>query len=144
VGTLLSELRTTNGHLREIVDAPELKSAIKDASVAASTAKEILVRADKPLSQLINDLPKTSEGLNRLVQRLDSISADLPETSAQARETVQRLNRLIVTQQRDIERTVENLRAMSENMKEITEQSKRYPAQTLFGAPPPPAKAMGR
>jgi phospholipid/cholesterol/gamma-HCH transport system substrate-binding protein/paraquat-inducible protein B len=144
VNTLLSELRATNGQLREIVDAPELKSAIKDASLAASTARQILERADKPLTKLINDLPKTSEGINRLVQRLDSMSADLPETSAQARETVQRLNRLIVNQQRDIEKTVENLRAVSENMKEITEDSKRYPAQTLFGAPPPPAKAMGR
>lgn len=144
VSTLLSELRATNGQLRAIVDAPELKSAIKDASVAASTAREILVRADKPLTQIINDLPKTSEGLNRLVQRLDSMSADLPETSAQARETVQRLNRLIVNQQRDIEKTVENLKAVSENMKTITEEFKKSPAQTLFGAPPPEAKAMKR
>jgi phospholipid/cholesterol/gamma-HCH transport system substrate-binding protein/paraquat-inducible protein B len=144
VNTLLGELRATNGQLREIVAAPELKSAIKDAAVAASTAREILERADKPLTQLVNDLPKASEGINRLVQRLDAVSADLPETSAQARETIQRLNRLIISQQRDVEKTVENLRAISENMKEITEESKKYPAQTLFGAPPPPAKAMGR
>jgi phospholipid/cholesterol/gamma-HCH transport system substrate-binding protein/paraquat-inducible protein B len=144
VSTLLTELRATNGQLREIVAAPELKTAIKDAAVAASTAREMLERADKPLTQLVNDLPKASEGINRVVQRLDSISADLPETSAQARETVQRLNRLIVSQQRDIEQTVENLRAISENMKEITGESRRYPAQILFGAPPPPAKAMGR
>jgi hypothetical protein len=37
-----------------------------------------------------------------------------------------------------------NLRAISENMKEITDNSKRYPSQVLFGAPPPPAKAMQR
>lgn len=144
VSTLLTELRDTNRQLKEIVAAPELKAAIKDASVAASTAREILERADKPLTQLVNDLPKASEGINRLIQRLDSVSADLPETSAQVRETLQRLNRLIFSQQRDIEKTVENLRAMSENMKEITDNSKQYPAQTLFGAPPPAAKAMGR
>jgi phospholipid/cholesterol/gamma-HCH transport system substrate-binding protein/paraquat-inducible protein B len=144
VSTLLSELRDTNRQLKEIVAAPELKAAVKDASVAASTAREILERADKPLTQLVNDLPKASEAINRLAQRLDSVSADLPEASAQARETLQRLNRLVVNQQRDIEKTVENLRAISENMKEITNDSKRYPAQILFGAPPPPSKAMGR
>jgi phospholipid/cholesterol/gamma-HCH transport system substrate-binding protein/paraquat-inducible protein B len=57
---------------------------------------------------------------------------------------LQRLNRLIVNQQRDIEKTMENLRVITENMKEITEESKKYPAQILFGAPPPPAKAMKR
>jgi len=144
VSTLLAELRATNGQLREIVAAPELKGAIKDAAVAASTAREILQRADKPLTQLVDDLPKATEGINRVVQRLDAAAADLPETSAQARETLQRLNRLIVNQQRDIEKTMENLRVITENMKEITEESKKYPAQILFGAPPPPAKAMKR
>ncbi len=142
--TLLTELRQTNTELRQIVAAPELKTAIKDAAVAAGTAREILQRADKPLTQLVNDLPKASEGINRLVQRLDKVSADLPETSTQVKETLQRLNRLIFNQQRDVEKTVENLRAISENMKEITDNSKKYPAQTFFGAPPPPAKALGR
>ena len=144
VSTLLAELRDTNHQLGEIVAAPELKTAIKDASVAATTAREMLERADKPLTRLVNDLPKASDGINRLLQRLDSVSADLPETSAQARETLQRLNRLIGSQQRDIEKIVENLKAISENVKQITDESKRYPAQILFGAPPPSSKAMGR
>jgi hypothetical protein len=37
---------------------------------------------------------------------------------------------------------VENLRAASENMKQLTDESKRYPAQVLFGAPPPPSRVM--
>jgi phospholipid/cholesterol/gamma-HCH transport system substrate-binding protein len=51
---------------------------------------------------------------------------------------------LIANQQRDVEQTMSNLRAISENMKEITDNSKKYPSQVLFGAPPPPAKAMQR
>jgi len=54
------------------------------------------------------------------------------------------MNRLIASQQRDIEQTMGNLRAISENMKEITESSKKYPSQTLFGGPPPPAKSLQR
>jgi len=79
-----------------------------------------------------------------LVKRLDSVSNDLPDSTAQLRQTLQRLNRLIANQQRDIEKTVDNLRAVSENMKEVTDNSKKYPSQVLFGAPPPPSKVMQR
>jgi phospholipid/cholesterol/gamma-HCH transport system substrate-binding protein/paraquat-inducible protein B len=92
----------------------------------------------------VADLPKTSEGINRLVGRLNSVAADLPETGIQLKQTLQRVNRLLAGQQRDIEKTVQNLRAISENMKELTDNSRRYPSQILFGAPPPPSKVMER
>jgi phospholipid/cholesterol/gamma-HCH transport system substrate-binding protein/paraquat-inducible protein B len=91
---------------------------------------------------MLVDLPQASESLNRFAKKLDSLSNDLPETSAQLRQALQRLNRLITAQQRDMEKTVENLRAASENIKEITDDSKKYPSQVLFGAPPPPSKVM--
>jgi phospholipid/cholesterol/gamma-HCH transport system substrate-binding protein len=142
--TLLAEVRDTNRQLKELVSEPGLRDALKDAAVAAGTARQILERADKPLGQLIADLPKASEGINRVVQRLDTVSATLPDTSAQLRQTLQQLNRLISGQQRDIEKTVENLRSTSEGMKEIIDNSKKYPSQVLFGAPPPPSKVMGK
>ena len=93
---------------------------------------------------MLVDLPQASEGLNRLVTRLDSAAKDLPETSAQLRQTLQRVNRLIANQQRELERTMESLRVVADNVKEITENSKKYPSQTLFGAPPAPSKVMPR
>jgi phospholipid/cholesterol/gamma-HCH transport system substrate-binding protein len=141
---LLTELRQTNLQLKEVVGGSELKDAVKDAAVAAGTARQILERADKPLSQLIADLPKASESINRVAQRLDTVSSTLPDTNAQFRQTLQQLNRLISGQQRDIEKTVENLRSMSESLKEVVDNSKKYPSQLLFGAPPPPSKVMGK
>ncbi len=141
---LLAEVRETNRQLKDLVGGPELKKAVEDAAIAAGTARQILERADKPLTQLVADLPKTAEGINRLIQNLDSVTADLPETSAQLKQTLLRLNRLIAGQQRDIEKTVQNLRVISENMKELTDSSRKYPSQVLFGAPPPPSKVMER
>lgn len=141
---LLAEVRETNRQMKDLVGGPELKNAVQDAAVAAGTARQILERADKPLTQLVADLPKTAEGINRLIQRLDSVTADLPETGAQLKQTLLRLNRLIAGQQRDIERTVQNLRVISDNMKELTDSSRKYPSQVLFGAPPPPSKVMER
>lgn len=141
---LLTEVRETNRQLKELVGDPELKDAVKDASVAASTARQIIERADKPLSQLMANLPKATESINRVAQRLDAVSATLPDTNAQLRQTLQQLNRLISSQQRDIEKTVENLRSISESMKEVVDNSKKYPSQVLFGGPPPPSKVMGK
>lgn len=141
---LLSELRQTNHQLKSLVGGPELKVALRDAAVAAGTARQILERADKPLSQLVADLPKTSESLDRLLRRLDEVSATLPEAGADFRQTLQRLNGLIASQQDDIEKTIENLRVMSENIKEIVDNAARYPSQVIFGSPPSPSKVMGR
>jgi phospholipid/cholesterol/gamma-HCH transport system substrate-binding protein len=141
---LLSEVRETNRQINALVSNPDLKSALADASVTAGRARQLIERAEKPVNQLLADMPQAAESLHRLVKRLDSVAGDLPQTSVELRQTIQRMNRLIANQQRDIEQTMGNLRAISENMKEITDNSKKYPSQVLFGAPPPPAKAMQR
>ncbi|MDH3442293.1 MAG: MlaD family protein, partial [Deltaproteobacteria bacterium] len=79
---LLTEVRETNRQLKNLVGGSDLKKAVADAAAAAGTARQILERAEKPVTQLVADLPKTSEGINRLVQRLDAVTADLPETGA--------------------------------------------------------------
>jgi phospholipid/cholesterol/gamma-HCH transport system substrate-binding protein/paraquat-inducible protein B len=141
---LLQELRATNRQITLLVSNPDLKNAISDVSAGAGRARQIIERAEKPVNQFLADMPQATDSLNRLVKRLDAVANDLPQTSAELRQTIQRMNRLIANQQRDIEQTMGNLRAISENMKEITESSKKYPSQVLFGGPPPPAKSMQR
>jgi phospholipid/cholesterol/gamma-HCH transport system substrate-binding protein len=141
---LLNELTETSQQLKNLVANPELKSAFADAAAAAGGARRIIEQAEKPLGQMLADLPRAAESLDRLVTRLDAVSADLPETSVQARQVLQRLNRLISGQQQDIEKTLENLRVISENVKELTDSSLKYPSQVLFGTPPPPSKVMPR
>lgn len=141
---LLAEVRDTNRQINTLVSSPELKTAMADASATAGRARQLLERAEKPVNQMLTDLPQAAESLSRMVKRLDAVSNDLPETSTQLRQTLQRLNRLVASQQREIEKTMENLRGISDNMKEITDNSKKYPSQVLFGAPPPPSKVMQR
>jgi len=140
----LQELRATNRQITLLVSNPDLKNAISDVSAGAGRARQIIEKAEKPVNQFLADMPQATDSLNRLVKRLDAVANDLPQTSAELRQTIQRMNRLIAGQQRDIEQTMSNLRAVSENMKEITESSKKYPSQVLFGGPPPPAKSMQR
>lgn len=140
----LTEVRDTNRQLKELIGSSEVKSAFKDGAAAASGARQIIERAQGPVNQMLADLPRAAESLERMVKRLDSVTADLPDTSAQLRQTLQRMNRLIATQQQGIAATVENLQAVSNDIKELTESSRKYPSQVLFGAPPPPSKVMQR
>ena len=140
----LTEVRDTNRQLKELIGSNDVKSTFKDTAAVASGARQIIERAQGPVNQMLADLPRAAESLERMVKRLDSVSADLPETSAQLRQTIQRLNRLIATQQQGIAATVENLQAISDDMKELTESSRKYPSQVLFGAPPTPSKVMQR
>jgi phospholipid/cholesterol/gamma-HCH transport system substrate-binding protein len=140
----LTEVRDTNRQLKELIGNSDIKSAFKDSAAAASGARQIIERAQAPVNQMLADLPRAAESLERMVKRLDAVTADLPETSAQLRQTLQRMNRLIATQQQGIAATVENLQAVSSDIKELTESSRKYPSQVLFGAPPPPSKVLQR
>jgi phospholipid/cholesterol/gamma-HCH transport system substrate-binding protein len=140
----LTEVRETNRQLQGLLGSKDIKSAFRDSAAAASGAREMIERAQGPVNQMLADLPRAAASLDRMVKRLDSVSADLPETSAQLRQTLQRMNRLIATQQQGIAATVENLQAISNDIKELTESSRKYPSQVLFGAPPPPSKVMQR
>lgn len=140
----LTEVRDTNRQLKELIGSNEVKSAFRDGAAAAKTAREVIESVEKPLKQLLADLPQATDSVNRLIKRVDSMSADLPETSAQLRQSLRRLNRLLSSQQQEIHTTIDNIRAISENVKELTEESKRYPSQAVFGAPPPPAGAVSR
>lgn len=140
----LTEVRQTNRELRELIGGAELKAAFADASAAAKTARQIIEGAEKPMTQVLADLPKASESISQLIKRVDAISAELPETSTQLRQTLRRLNRMLAGQQQEIQTTMDNLRAISENVKEISENSTKYPSQVIFGAPPPPSGVMSR
>ena len=140
----LTEVRDTNRQLKELIGSSDIKSAFKDSAAAASGVRQIIERAQEPVNQMLADLPRAAESLERMVKRLDAVTADLPDSSAQLRQTLQRMNRLIATQQQGIAATVENLQAVSNDIKELTESSRKYPSQVLFGAPPPPSKVMQR
>jgi phospholipid/cholesterol/gamma-HCH transport system substrate-binding protein/paraquat-inducible protein B len=140
----LSEVRETNRQLKELVGGQEIKTAASDAAAAAKGARAIISSAEKPMQQLLADLPQASESMTRLIKRLDALSGDLPESNAQLRQSLRRLNRMLASQQNEIQSTVENLRMITENVKELSEDSKRFPSQAIFGAPPPPSGAVSK
>ena len=114
---LLSELRTTNRRLERLV-----------------------ARAEAPVDQVLQELPETVHNLNQLTAQLNALAGDLPQDIAPLGSTLRRLNGLLAAEQQTIEETLDNILQVSENLRDISDEARRHPAQTLFGAPPPPVE----
>ncbi len=105
---LMAELRETNAELKKTLANPAFQKLPQDASAAVES-----VRA------LVSD------------PRLASSIAHLERT-------LSRLDRITGGGEADLATTVENLRRITDNLRDLTEDAKRYPSNLLFGQPPPP------
>ncbi len=114
---LLTELRATNQRLERMVK-----------------------RAEAPVDDILQELPATVRNLNRLAAQLNALAGDLPENIAPLGPTLRRLNGLLAAEQQTIEETLDNIQQVSENLRDITDDARRYPSRMLLGAPPPPVE----
>ena len=138
---LLLEIRETNQRVAHFLDRTRIEPILANLSATATTARRIVENAEKPVAQTLADLPESSEKIKNLAKKLDTLSEDLPETVALLRRTLRRLDNLVTNQQLEIGATVENVRQITANLKELTDNAKKYPAHVLFGAPPPHSDA---
>ena len=107
---LLDEVRESNRKVQALLARPELESIFKDFAA-------------------------TGGGLRRFAE-----SPELTNSFARLDLSLRRVNQLLAGKDADLQTTLDNLRSLSENLKELSENAKRYPAQLLFGEPPPRPK----
>jgi phospholipid/cholesterol/gamma-HCH transport system substrate-binding protein len=141
---LLSELRETNRRVADLLKDPKIKSLLPDAAATIAAARQILEGTEKPMSQFLDALKKVSAGIERLSPQLDAITDDTTGSAAHLKRILRRMDDFLSDQQPDIETAVENIRRISDNLREITENAKKYPSQLLFGEPPPHSKTGER
>jgi paraquat-inducible protein B len=105
---LMAELRATNTELKKFLAKPALQKLPDDAGAAVARIKELVT--DPKLAKALSDLERT----------------------------MNRVDRIVGGGEADLATTIENLRHISDNLRDLTEEAKRYPANLIFGAPPPP------
>jgi len=120
--------------------AAGIDQTIKDyGKVARDVDRQI-----KPLGSGVNQTLKDIRGLvvnlDGVVKKIDAAAEPLPETLERMRKVSRRLDDLVANQTPNIERTLENVRASSQNVKELSERAKEDPSGVLFGQPPPPSR----
>ena len=107
---LLAELRGSNAKLAGFLDDPALKRLPANADA-------------------------TLVGARKLVE-----DPNIASTLAHMQRTLARLDRIVGGGEADLSTTLENLRQISDNLRDLTENAKRYPSSVILGGPPPPAK----
>ena len=105
---LMGELRATNAELRKTLGNPALQRLPDDASAAVAS-----IRA------LVGD-PKLAASLTHLER------------------TLTRLDRITGGGETDLSTTLDNLRRITDNLRDLTEDAKHYPSNLFFGQPPAP------
>ena len=105
---LISELRKTNGELQATISSPSFKKLPESADAALQKVRDLV--ADPRLAASI----------------------------AHMERTLARLDRIFGGGESDLTTTIENLRQISDNLRDLTEDAKRYPSGVIFGAPPRP------
>jgi ABC-type transporter Mla subunit MlaD len=105
---LLAEARATNAELKKLLANPSLQKIPDEAAAALARVRAIV---DDP-------------GLTRSVHSLS--------------RTLGRVDRILGGGEADLATTIENLRQITDNLRDLTEDAKRYPANVILGAPPRP------
>ena len=134
---LLAELRETNKHLDKVIVGDKIEKIMADASSTMAEAKKIITQTSKPWSEFLTSLRGATDSIQNLAGKLDSTSSNLPQAVTQAQMALKRLDELLAIPEQDLEVTMRNLRAASENLKDLTANTKKYPSYLLFGDPPP-------
>jgi phospholipid/cholesterol/gamma-HCH transport system substrate-binding protein/paraquat-inducible protein B len=117
-GQVLTELQGTLQDTRRLVNGTEVKRILSDTAVTAGDARRFLA-----------DLAPASKHIRTAAETL-------PATMARLDKSLRRADVILSNKSQDVEEIVENLRVVSENLKELTKNAKRYPSYVLFGEPP--------
>jgi phospholipid/cholesterol/gamma-HCH transport system substrate-binding protein len=109
---LLTEVRDSNRRIQALLGRPEIDT-------------------------MLNDLFGTATSLRRTAE-----FPGLTNSIAQLESTLRKVDRLVDGKDHDLDETLNNLRILTGNLKELSENAKRFPAQLLFGEPPQPSKNL--
>ena len=105
---LLAEMRQSNAELRKTLSSPALQKIPEEANAAIASVRQLV--SDPKLAKTVADLERITGRMNRLFGAGDA----------------------------DLGTTIENLRQITDNLRDLTEDTKRYPANVIFGSPPAP------
>lgn len=138
VADMRNELKATLKGAHELVatTSDNLTATLVDLRRSSAALAEIADNLNRSLST--GDLNHTLANANEITANLKVLTQRLPETLNLVDGTVRRLDTITLSGQDDLTATLSNLDAATQNLRELTENAKRYPSQILFGEPPLP------
>jgi ABC-type transporter Mla subunit MlaD len=125
-GQVLSEFQGVAQQVRRLLESREFKTIMSDTARTVEGTKDLVVE------------------LSQAAKQLKIASDRFPETSSRLERSVRQIDMLLAKKSPDIEQTIDSLRVMADNFRELSENAKRYPADVILGGPPPRAGSTKR
>jgi hypothetical protein len=125
---------------KKLVDDIDALVTGLDEAIRETKANDLSGEVKKVLEEArgaIGDV-RAIAGSPEIKKGLEDLSSSLPETVALLRRTLGRADGILAERGSDIGRLIENLESVSRDLRELASNLKRYPAQAIFGDPPPP------
>lgn len=156
---LIESLRKSAERIQGLIEKPELDSIPGDVAATVASARTIATSAEKDIDGILKDLRNITRDVDRITSELKTLvdseemsqglkdlaattgnvktaSEDFPETTRQLNDTLRHVDELLLGQQREIEAILANIKALTLNLRELSDDAKRYPSGVLFGEPP--------
>ncbi|MGE4423295.1 MAG: MlaD family protein [Pseudodesulfovibrio sp.] len=119
-----------------------ITSESADNIIAAVAETRAAMASFKQASQVLNKTltdPRMDKAMAEIAPTLENISkasADLANAVTKVHALVNRLNGVAASQEANVRSIIENTRDVMQNVKELTDEAKRYPSGVIFGNPP--------
>jgi phospholipid/cholesterol/gamma-HCH transport system substrate-binding protein len=125
-------LTNLNNQLRDL----PLGEIFASTQVVLKNANSALMHADRMMAD--PDLKRSVDNVNALTGNLRGLAdhGDLTRALARTNEALERLNGMLTDNQYDARVIVRDLRATTENLRELSTTVRRNPAGALIGGPP--------
>ena len=122
--------------LRRILEGSEqnMVASFGDAREAMSSLKRTTTTIEQAVAG--PEMKKNLEGMSKTFANVNEASEELRAAVRKLHAVLARTNNLVAGQQVNIEAIMSDTRLLIQNLKELTEDAKRYPSGVIFGAPP--------
>jgi ABC-type transporter Mla subunit MlaD len=139
----ISQITSAAERLMTRIDRLDVESLLTNLDRLLVNVNRAVETADvdgvqKSVSALLEELQGTIEGLRATVReaRVSQVSEDVRGTLREASGLLVQLQLLLDRGGEDLSATLENLRAATQNLRDVSETARSYPSFLLLGTPP--------
>ena len=146
VASAPGEFSTIKGSLDKIlekIEEIEFQKIVDNVNQLLVVAKETAEDANIPgvtgeMKNLFAELRGTNQQIQALLTNPDpnAETANLAQIMARLDNTLENINRILITETPEIDKFLRNLRAISDDVKELTTMIKEHPSEIIFSKPP--------
>lgn len=135
--------------IRQVLEKPEVEKLADDAATTMSDIRQLVEelrpdvkKLEKKVSSAVEHIAKLAVDVRKLVgsPEMSAVFHELPGASAQLKNILHRLNRVVSSNEGNINKVLRNLTRLSDSLNRVAQDALKYPSHTLFGELPPRRK----